>query len=113
MELARGEIDVFVVSRLGDIDVLGEEIRGVHWRDPRDPKRLRWILLSRISQPLVLAHELGHYFSLPHSTEPMSIMNKAPRALPPVSERGFTRGEYARMGRAWREMSGRYLKRLR
>ena len=31
---ARGRVDLFIVNRLGDIDRAGEEIRGVHWRDP-------------------------------------------------------------------------------
>jgi predicted Zn-dependent protease len=61
------------------------------------------VILSRIARPLVLAHELGHYFSLPHGRDPYSIMNKAPRDIP-YEERGFTKREYAQMRRAWRKM---------
>ena len=100
----RGKIDLFVIGRLDDVDIAGEEIRGVHWRHPRDRRRLRWIFLSKIAAARVLAHELGHYFDLPHSTAPKSIMNKTPRSTPPPAERGFTRSEYQRMRRAWSRM---------
>ena len=100
----RGVVELFIVDRLDDVDVADAFIRGVHWRDPADRERRRWIILSRIARPLVLAHELGHYFSLPHGRDPYSIMNKRPRAQPPYHERGFTRAEYRRMRRAWREM---------
>lgn len=96
----RGRIDLFIVNRLGDIDQAGEEIRGVHWRDPKDPSKRRWIILSRIARHKVLAHELGHYFSLPHSDFPESIMNKSTRSRPPLSERHFAKTEYLQMKRA-------------
>ncbi len=102
--LQRGMIDLFIVGKLADVDRLGEYIRGVHWRAPKDRKNRRWIIISRIARPLVLAHELGHYFSLPHSKALSSIMNKTRRAHPPMSKRGFTIKEYAQMKRAWRSM---------
>ena len=102
--LKTGRIDIFVVNRLNDVDVKGAEIRGVHWRDPTDRTRKRWIILSRIARPKVMAHELGHYFDLPHSTYPSSIMNKKPRAKPPMNARGFVKQEYKIMKRAWRRM---------
>ena len=67
--LESGAINLFIVDRLDDIDIPGEQIRGVHWRDPKARTRKRWIFLSRIAGAMVLAHELGHYFSLPHSKE--------------------------------------------
>ena len=33
--------------------------------------------MSSIAWKVVLAHELGHYFGLPHSEYPASIMNKS------------------------------------
>ena len=101
---ARGRVDLFIVNRLGDIDRVGAEIRGVHWCDPRDRKRKRWIILSRIARPLVLAHELGHYFGLPHSAYPESIMNKRPRRHPPREARGFVKRELSMMRKRWRAM---------
>jgi len=47
----------------------------------------------------VLAHELGHFFGLPHSKYPVSIMNKTPRDDPPHAERGFHAKELAIMTR--------------
>ena len=103
--LKRGRIDLFIVNRLNDVDVKGAEIRGVHWRDPLNRKNKRWIILSRIARPKVLAHELGHYFDLPHSKYLSSIMNKKPRKKPPMSARGFVAREYAIMRRAWTRMT--------
>lgn len=93
---APGAIDVYIVSRLGDVDIPGAEIRGVHWRSRRDRAR-RYIILSTISPPKVLAHELGHYFGLPHSSYPESIMNKTWRESPPPEERRFARPEVRRI----------------
>ena len=102
--LYKGKIDLFIVNKLADVDVPNTEIRGVHWRDPKDRKGKRWIILSRIARAKVLAHELGHYFDLPHSKYPESIMNKKPRNLPPMSKRGFAPAEYSVMARAWKRM---------
>ena len=84
----RGLVDVFVVSSLANVDDPGP-IRGVHWRS-RAARERRWVILSRISPPHVLAHELGHYFGLAHSTVPASLMNTSGNAL---AERRFQPGE--------------------
>ena len=62
---------------------------------------------------MVLAHELGHFFSLPHGVEPTSIMNKRPRDNPPWEERVFTRREQTAMIEALTRMldSGRLVPR--
>lgn len=105
----RGEIAVFIVNRLYDVDEPRDEegnlrpIRGVHWRD-RAVKDHRWVILWRGSPPHVLAHELGHFFSLPHGIDPASIMNKAPRTDPPPEDRGFVAAEQKRMRSAERRM---------
>jgi hypothetical protein len=98
-----GVVHVFVVRRLADVDVEGEVIRGVHWRDRAETSR-RWIILSSIAGPVVLAHELGHFFGLPHTRHPRSIMNKSPHMDPPWHLRDFPREEQAIMSRRTGEM---------
>lgn len=64
----RGAIHCFVVAKLMDVDEPGRERRGVHWH-ARMRAGVRYIVLSRISGPYVLAHELGHYFGNPQHSE--------------------------------------------
>lgn len=98
-----GVVHVFVVRRLADVDVAGEVIRGVHWRDRSQTSR-RWIILSSIASPMVLAHELGHFFGLPHTKHRESIMNKSPHTDPPWHLRTFPKEEQATMARRRDEM---------
>jgi len=90
-----GMIHVFVVDSLANVDEPGE-IRGVHWRD-REQRSRRWIILSKIAGRLVLTHELGHYFGLPHSSLPASVMNKTEGIERPLHERVFHARELKRM----------------
>lgn len=92
----RGVVHVFVVGRLADVDIAGNEIRGVHWRERAD-RTHRWVILSRIAGALVLSHELGHFFGLPHSDYDISLMNKTVRLTPLVSELTFAEPEVVRM----------------
>ena len=88
----RGVVHVFVVGRLADVDIAGPEIRGVHWRERAD-RTHRWVILSKIAGSLVLSHELGHFFGLPHSTYDISLMNKTVRLTPLVSDLTFAEPE--------------------
>ena len=88
----RGVVHVFVVGRLADVDIAGNEIRGVHWRERAD-RTHRWVILSKIAGSLVLSHELGHFFGLPHSTYHISLMNKTVRLTPLVSDLTFAEPE--------------------
>ncbi|WP_266218842.1 matrixin family metalloprotease [Paraliomyxa miuraensis] len=97
-EHSLGVVHVFVVRRLADVDVPGEVIRGVHWRDRVQTSR-RWVILSSIASSLVLAHELGHFFGLPHSKHRKSLMNKSPHLDPPWHLRTFPEEELAIMRR--------------
>jgi hypothetical protein len=86
-------IDVFVTAQLDDIDKQGAVIRGVAW--PKGDRK--FVILSTIAWDRVLAHELGHVFGLPHSTYPISIMNKTERTAPPIEQRTFHASELAVM----------------
>ena len=108
--LQRGFIHVFLVGQLDDVDKPGEQIRGVHWRHPKNRETKRWIILSKIAPQIVLAHELGHFFGLPHSKDPTSIMNKRARSIP-MSKRIFPDNERKKIRIHWQRMQkNRYLK---
>ena len=86
-------IHVFVTGHLDDIDVAGEMAYGVTWRAGGK----KFIIISTQAFDRTLAHELGHVFGLPHSTYPISIMNKTPRTEPPLEERTFADEEIVKM----------------
>ncbi len=93
--LAKGRvIHVFVTGRLDDIDIPGNEIYGVAWRSKTNVKL---VILSTQAWERTLAHELGHVFGLPHSTYPISIMNKSDRKDPPPEQRTFDPREIVAM----------------
>jgi hypothetical protein len=67
-------VTVLVVPRVRDLDVLTYNLQGVHWR----AKGRRWIFLTARSRPPTLAHELCHYFGLPHDPEGGNLMTPGP-----------------------------------
>jgi hypothetical protein len=73
--LEGGVINVFIVGCLMDVDEPGRERRGVHWR-VRNQRQRHFVIVSAISGPYVLAHELGHFFGNPeHSDVPGNLMS--------------------------------------
>jgi hypothetical protein len=79
----KGVIDCFVVAKLMDVDEPGRERRGVHWH-PRKPAVQSYLVVSRISKPYVLAHELGHLFgNREHSDVPGNLMSYTRAEGPP------------------------------
>lgn len=73
-------IDVMVVPSLFDLDTPNFPLWGVHWR--ATAKRRGILLNASAAWDRTLAHELGHYFGLPHSSYAISIMNKTLRTTP-------------------------------
>lgn len=90
-------IHVFIVGQLDDVDVEGRVAYGVAWRLPKDTRK--FLIVSAQALERTLAHELGHFFGLPHSTYAVSIMNKTERKEPPVDQRTFADEEIAAMRR--------------
>ncbi len=67
-------VNVFVTGALGDVDEPGRMRRGVHWRSRAD-SQVRYVILSSIAMPGVLAHEMGHYFGLFHTAIVDNLMS--------------------------------------
>jgi hypothetical protein len=69
-----GAITVLVVPRVRDLDLPTYDLKGVHWR----ARGRRWIFLTAGARPPVLAHELAHYFGLPHDPAGGNLMTPGP-----------------------------------
>jgi Matrixin len=73
-ELRPGVANVFIVGTLRDVDEPSKMRRGVHWRNRKDPSH-RYVIVAAEAMPTVLAHEMGHYFGLGHSSVQDNLMS--------------------------------------
>jgi hypothetical protein len=73
-EARDGVVNVFIVGTLRDVDDPRLLRRGVHWRHRATPSR-RYVILAVEATPSVLAHEMGHYCGLGHSTTKDNLMS--------------------------------------
>jgi hypothetical protein len=64
------------VRRVPDLAVPDHDLQGVHWRPPGD--RRHYVLLTAKARTTVLAHELCHYFGLPHYRRGGNLMTPGP-----------------------------------
>lgn len=72
---------VLVLRRVRDVDVTDYFLMGVHWRYRGKDEALRgrrYVLLTARAEPPVLAHELCHYFGLPHDPAGGNLMTPGP-----------------------------------
>jgi hypothetical protein len=101
--LIDGVINWFVVTQLMDVDEPGRERRGVHWHVRAAPSK-RFVIVSAIAGPYVLAHELGHFFGNPqHSDVAGNLMCYAQTDQVPVLDDA----QQANVARTLRRMRAR------
>jgi Metallo-peptidase family M12 len=100
-----GTVHVFVVARIADKDKAGGEIGGVTWRY----HGRRYILISATGARVdTLAHELGHFFGLPHTTAADNLMTpqRAPGGTLTAAQRRTVGRRLAAWARAARHAHG-------
>jgi len=74
-------VAVLVVRRVRDLDVPSYNLMGVHWHYHGTRAIYagrRWVLLTARARPPVLAHEICHYFGLPHDARGGNLMTPGP-----------------------------------
>jgi hypothetical protein len=73
-ELEKGVLNVFVVGSLRDVHDDTRFRMGVHWAPNGDLKR-QYVIVSAAARKTTMAHEIGHYFKLPHTFVADNLMS--------------------------------------
>lgn len=73
-ELKPSVINVFVVASLRDVDDPRLYRMGVHWQPAGTPRR-HYVIVAASALPSTLAHEIGHFFGLPHTAVKNNLMS--------------------------------------
>ncbi len=112
----RGVVNVFVVESLRDVDDVSRLRKGVTWRC-LDALHKKYVVVASYSPPQVLAHELGHFFSLGHSSvknnlmsysreegKPIVLDDAQARAVRSAARALFANGDLAAEPRLWKNL---------
>jgi hypothetical protein len=68
------QVNVFVVASLRDVDDPTLYRMGVHWRSRAKPAR-HYAIVAATARAITLAHELGHFFGLDHTSVVDNVMS--------------------------------------
>ncbi len=74
--LTAGVANVFLVESLRDVDDPRLYRMGVMWRNLRNLKK-RYVIVAASAAPTTLAHELGHFLGLGHTSVKNNLMSYA------------------------------------
>jgi hypothetical protein len=73
-ERQEGVINAFIVASMRDVDDTRRYRMGVHWRNTTWLSH-RYVIVTADAIPSTLAHELGHWFGLPHAHKVDNLMS--------------------------------------
>lgn len=73
-QLQKGAINVLIVASLRDVDDPRLYRMGVHWA-PVGKKGVHYVIVAKDAWESTMAHEIGHFFGLPHSAKKNNLMS--------------------------------------
>jgi hypothetical protein len=73
-QLQKGVINVMIVASLRDVDDPRLHRMGVHWAPVGKPG-VHYVIVARDAWESTMAHEIGHFFGLPHSASKNNLMS--------------------------------------
>jgi hypothetical protein len=73
-QIVKGVINVMIVASLRDVDDPSLYRMGVHWALAAKP-RTHYVIVSAEARGSTTAHEIGHFFGLPHAAKADNLMS--------------------------------------